>query len=208
MIIYKITNKITKKFYIGKTERTLFARWKAHCRDALHNKSKTYFHRSIRKHGAHNFACKIIMRADNIDKLNKLEEHFISKWNSTESKIGYNGTSGGDGGVPNKQSRRKISQALSGRPKPPITEEHRRNLSEANKGQKRTKEQIIKMSKALKGRVFSDEHKRNIGKVTRGKKQAKEHVRKRVESRAEYKHSDETKRKISEARLKIIRNNR
>ena len=48
MYIYKITNKINNKIYIGQTIRPVEDRWKRHINDALNNILDTHFARAIR----------------------------------------------------------------------------------------------------------------------------------------------------------------
>ena len=45
--IYKVTNKVTGKSYIGQTRYTVEFRWRQH----QHKKDNTYFHNSIKKYG-------------------------------------------------------------------------------------------------------------------------------------------------------------
>lgn len=55
--IYKITNQINGKIYIGQTKYTSEWRWKTHLRDAFDEKSQNYnviLHRAIRKYGIEN----------------------------------------------------------------------------------------------------------------------------------------------------------
>lgn len=94
-IIYKITNKINNKIYIGKTSRDLNTRWKEHLREAKNiNNIKLY--NAIRKYGEENFICEIV--EDNIPSniLNNKESYYITLYNSKNN--GYNETNGGDGG--------------------------------------------------------------------------------------------------------------
>ena len=46
-IIYKITNKVNNKSYIGQTRYSLEFRWRQH----QHKKDNTYFHNAIKKYG-------------------------------------------------------------------------------------------------------------------------------------------------------------
>lgn len=89
-IIYKVTNKVNGKSYIGQTRYTLEFRWRQH----LHKKDNVYFHNAIKKYGAENFSLEVLEECD-VDKLNSREIFYIAKYNTFEN--GYNLTLGGDG---------------------------------------------------------------------------------------------------------------
>lgn len=89
-IIYKITNKVNGKSYIGQTRYTLEFRWKQH----LHKRDNAYFHNAIHKYGEDNFQLEILEECD-IELLNSREIYYIAKYNTF--KEGYNLTIGGDG---------------------------------------------------------------------------------------------------------------
>lgn len=89
-IIYKITNKVNGKSYIGQTRYTLEFRWRQH----IHKKDNTYFHNAIRKYGEDNFIKEILEECD-VNYLNSREIFYIAKYNTF--KEGYNLTIGGDG---------------------------------------------------------------------------------------------------------------
>ena len=76
--IYKITNDINGKIYIGQTTRTVEKRWKEHLYLAKKD-SSLYLHRSMRKYDARNFSIEIIGISSNIDTLNKYEQRVITK---------------------------------------------------------------------------------------------------------------------------------
>ena len=90
MIVYKITNKINGKCYIGQTIRTLKERFNRHKKDALSNKLDTHFARALRKYGPDNFYAEIIEEVDNQELLTKREYYWINFYNSV--KNGYNET--------------------------------------------------------------------------------------------------------------------
>lgn len=94
MIIYKVTNLINKKVYIGQTIRPLNTRWKQHLRDSKVIGFPIY--RSIRKHGIDNFKVEEIDGANSQEELNYLETHYIHKYDSLISKNGYNCNTGGN----------------------------------------------------------------------------------------------------------------
>ena len=89
-IIYKITNKVNGKSYIGQTRYTIEFRWKQH----QHKKDNTYFHNAIKKYGIENFSIEILEEC-NINDLNSREIFYIAKYDTFNN--GYNLTIGGDG---------------------------------------------------------------------------------------------------------------
>jgi group I intron endonuclease len=97
-IVYKITNKINGKKYIGKTEYSLEHRWNRHLSSAR-NGSKFRFHSAIRKYGEDCWDLSVIETYQTEDEnlINEKESHFINLFES-DTKKGYNATSGGTGG--------------------------------------------------------------------------------------------------------------
>lgn len=99
--IYKITNRINSKSYIGQTLRTCEERWYEHTKNYTLEKSSNSLYRAFKKYGIDNFTFEIICKIEeqNIeklqDKLNSLEIHYIKKYN-THSHNGYNRTDGGN----------------------------------------------------------------------------------------------------------------
>ena len=90
MIIYKITNKVNSKFYIGKTTKSAEERFKRHFYN--HKTQNTYLYKSMRKHGFENF-CIEILEETNIIDIDSREIYWIE-----ELSPHYNMTKGGDGG--------------------------------------------------------------------------------------------------------------
>lgn len=86
-IIYKITNNINGKVYIGETVRTLNARWNGHMYKAR-NGSKEHLYAAIRYYGEENFFIEEIDRCPN-EKRFEIETSYIIKYNSLEPN-GYN----------------------------------------------------------------------------------------------------------------------
>lgn len=93
MYIYKITNKINNKIYIGQTTKTINLRWQRHCTDALSNRTNTKFAKAIRKYGKDNFIVEKIDTAQNKEELNQKEIYWINYYNSILE--GYNSVDGG-----------------------------------------------------------------------------------------------------------------
>ena len=90
MIIYKITNKVNGKIYIGKTKNKLNSRWNGHKTTALTRKTDTCISRSIRKYGVDNFEIIQIDTATTLSELKRKEYYWIKHYNSTDKNIGYN----------------------------------------------------------------------------------------------------------------------
>ncbi len=88
MIIYKTTNLINGKIYIGKDSKN----------DPNYFGSGLLLRQSIKKYGKKNFKKEIIDFADSVKGLNEKEIYWIAFYNSTNKEIGYNLTPGGFGG--------------------------------------------------------------------------------------------------------------
>ncbi len=93
--IYKITNLINQKIYIGKTTTTIEDRWKSHWKDSTRiNISNRPLYKAFNKYGKDNFKIEQLEECS-IDELNDKEIYWIEKLGSF--KYGYNATQGGDG---------------------------------------------------------------------------------------------------------------
>jgi group I intron endonuclease len=89
--IYKITNNINGKVYIGQTIQPIKERFYRHCaRACSEDESNMAIHKAIRKYGKENFTLELLEETDN---LNEREIYYISKYDSF--KNGYNSTKGG-----------------------------------------------------------------------------------------------------------------
>ena len=91
MEIYKITNLINNKVYIGQTIRPISQRFHRHINDAMNNILDTHFARAIRKYGPDNWKIESIDTAETQEELNQKEQYWINYYNSVIE--GYNETS-------------------------------------------------------------------------------------------------------------------
>lgn len=147
MIIYKATNKVNGKCYIGQTRHSIEVRKRKHLLCARKG-VKTNFYKAIRKYGADNFEWEIVCSTNDKQKLNELETFYITKYDSI--KNGYNMVDGGDNNVMDIESvktkhdevmrspevRKKISDTMKSKIANGefFTVEHRKKLSEKAKG--------------------------------------------------------------------------
>lgn len=98
--IYKITNNINGKFYIGKSNN-IERRWKEHCSPTRYKYSNIPLEWAIHKYGKENFSLEILQECS-IDKLDSLETYWINKTNAIED--GYNCNKGGEKGTRGEQN--------------------------------------------------------------------------------------------------------
>lgn len=104
--IYKITNKVNGKIYIGETTRTVQIRWNQHKTRAKDKRYTEYLYLAMRKYGIENFAVEQIAECADEDRF-KVETEYITKLRSYvgfEDCNGYNLVLSQDGPAPiNKQ---------------------------------------------------------------------------------------------------------
>ena len=185
MIIYKITNKINGKVYIGQTINTLNRRWKQHCQT-----TQCYcrlLHNAIAKYGKENFTVEQIDVACDRDELDQKEIYWIKHYDSMNPKKGYNLLGGGNKNhIVSEETRRKISDAQKGEKHwcygKHQSDEFKQKLSEINKGKRLSEETKLKMSESRKGekaywfgKQFSEEHRKKLSEVRKGMNKGENH---------------------------------
>lgn len=93
--IYKITNNINGKCYIGKTLNSIEERWKEHLYDYQKLRCKDRpLYRAFNKYGIENFSIEQVEECEE-NVLSEREQYWIKYYNSYH--YGYNATLGGDG---------------------------------------------------------------------------------------------------------------
>jgi len=230
MYIYKTTNLITGKIYIGKCQRSI-------------EKSIDYFGSgkaitaSIKKHGKELFVKEILQVCESIKELFDAEREWVIKLDSTNQAIGYNIM------IPKSHSwsiykeidpekynsiRKKLSESvkksyeknplLKELRKNPKTEKTRKKISDALIGHEVSEAAREKLRQINLGKPLSEEHKNNISKSITGEKNpfygkthSKETMKKILETRGSYKgennpffgktHSEKTREKLRQANL-------
>lgn len=92
-VIYKITNKINGKIYIGKTFQKVELRFRQHYKI----NEPTLIHKAMVKYGIDNFSLDILYSSLDKDDINNKEAYYIEYYDSRNKNIGYNICKGGEG---------------------------------------------------------------------------------------------------------------
>ena len=190
--IYKITNNINGKIYVGLHKYNLDKL------DESYWGSGKIISRAIQKEGKENFSREILEWCYDRQTLKAREIYWINKLNARNSNIGYNLAPGGDGGDLGEEIRKHQSEVQSGTNHwnygKNLSEETKRKISESHKGIKHTDECKKRMSQLkkeyYKSHVVSEDTRRKIsegnknvspevnymrGSSNRGKKFSEEH---------------------------------
>lgn len=146
--IYLIENKVNNKKYFGQTTLAFNRRYSGgRWWEKTHN---THLKSSIKKYGIDNFTVnERYAVAYSKEDLDELEDYFINKYKTTDSRYGYNKKSGGAYGKHTLESRIKMSNA--------------------HLGQEMSSDKREEVSSKLKGRTLSEDHKLKISEANRSK---------------------------------------
>ncbi len=193
-VIYKITNKVNGKVYIGQTTRGFKKRYGGNLLSTTNNHLK----RAIYKYGLESFTIiEVYDIAFSKTELNIKEMIYICLYGSYKYQYGYNKTYGGEGGTHTEETRKKLSKSLKGRK---LSKEHIQNMSRSMKGKKHTDETRKKLSEVKKGKELSLEHKKKISEAVKKAMNRPEIKEKISEAMKGKMTSIEHRKKISEAR--------
>jgi group I intron endonuclease len=111
--VYIATNGVTGKVYIGKTVQELRKRKNIHHFYARRGSKKFfYFQRAIEKYGKDAFSWEILFQSNDDKVLCQRETLFIAAYDSQNPERGYNLCSGGEGSIPNEETKAKIREAV------------------------------------------------------------------------------------------------
>lgn len=162
--IYKWTNKINGKVYIGKSVN-LYGRIRSY---PNHLNKTDKISRAFKKYGIENFLLEIIETYPNrtpfIEKyILERERFWIVFYRATDQQIGYNTVIFGTDmtGIPcSELTKARISAALTGKKR---TDESRKRMSQKGKGRKLSESWKNSISKGLMGRKVSKETRLRIG---------------------------------------------
>lgn len=129
--IYKTTNLINGKIYIGQHKKSFF--------DPKYKGSGKIFQEALKKYGKENFEVIMLEAFDTFEELNAAEIRYIKMFDARNSDLGYNLAEGGNlfsnnyhqGMAGKKQTtfqKEQVRRALTGKPK---SDEARKHMSEA-----------------------------------------------------------------------------
>lgn len=156
MNIYKITNKLNGKSYIGQSKEAE-RRFKMHKWRANNLTYTNTIYQAMRKHGVDNFSFEIIEECASPEELNEAEKFWIAYYDTYNR--GYNMTEGGDkpplqtgkqcvlGYHHTEDAKKRIGEAAKGNTRAKgyrHTEEAKRRIAEAAKG--RTAKKVLQMN--------------------------------------------------------------
>lgn len=176
MYIYKTTNLINNKIYIGQTIHD----------DPKYLGGGRLIKMAIEKYGRENFTKEILETCSKREDLSGREIYWIKKLNSRDPKIGYNMAEGGSSFYVTEESKKKVSESLKGkyvgknsfRYGIKLTEEHKKIISESNLGKKISDETRKKMSESRIGITYSPETRKKMSDSHIGKILSEEHKEK------------------------------
>jgi group I intron endonuclease len=183
MYIYKITNLINNKIYIGQTY-SIRERWYRY-RSSVKREvdSSMMIVRSMIKHGIENFKIEEIEKCKNRNESNIREKYYIELYDARNTNVGYNIALGGDSQWQSAEIIAKIQEGrkkyfeLHGNPRKgvPLSEEHKKAISIASMGKPGTnlgrvfsQEWKDKLSDSNSGRVATEEQRKNCSESHMG----------------------------------------
>lgn len=193
--LYKVTNKINGKIYIGQTIQP-DKRWYDHRRESAN--PKVPFHFAIKKHGAHNFEFEVIASCKNWEDANYIETELVKQYDSfIANGKGYNATLGGMNAPKSEEWRQAMKDYWANLPSEEWNEINQKRSVSFTKyikenghialGTKRTPEQSQNLSRARREHPvkYTDEIRKNMSEAHMGYKDSEETKQRKSESATE-----------------------
>lgn len=156
-LIYKATNKIDGKIYIGQTIYTLRTRRREH--ERVVGIKTDYFHNAINKYGKENFNWIILDYAESQEELDEKEIFYIKKFRSFVDFYDANGYNLMLGTAVSESTKKKLSDAGKNRK---VSEETKTKLSKTSVGKKHSLETRKKIAMSMTGKKHSNETRLKI----------------------------------------------
>lgn len=183
MVIYKITNQLNSKIYIGQDKHN----------NPNYLGSGKILHLAIKKYGTENFIKEIIEECKSKEHLNERERYWINFYKSTDRNIGYNIALGGDGG-----------DTISNHPdKDLIRQKHSEWMQENNstRGRKKSEDEIERWKLSYIGKYRGVNNPNFGSKRTESSKDKMSEARKQWWNNLSDTEREDFSKKISEANI-------
>lgn len=211
--IYKITNKINNKAYVGQSI-DIYTRWTTHINLLNTNKHHNeYLQNEWNIFGEENFYFNILEEC-NVNILDERERYYIILFDSINNNNGYNFATGGrsnftfndeilckmsesqTGRVHSEETKKKISKGNKGKV---LSEDTIAKIRESHKRENLSQETLDKMSAAKKGKSLSEEHRKKLSEAGRNRIVSEETRKKLSQSNMGHEVSEETREKLRKA---------
>ncbi len=157
-IVYKITNAINNKVYIGVTQHPLKKRWQQHKCNA--NKKSYHLYNAMKKYGFDNFNIEVFFEVNTKKEMLDKEIELISLHKSNDRRYGYNNSTGGEssrkGCKLTQEQKNKISHYQKHRKRKPHSEKTKMKMREKAKG----RDMSLAVSASAKKRKGKPSHNR------------------------------------------------
>jgi len=210
--IYKITNKIDGKVYIGQSFNPAY-RWYRHKYNSICYSETQLIAKSLRKFGIQNFKFEVIAGCIGKNNTNLTEEYYIALFDSTNINKGYNVYANTNVVARSSEIFKKISESLkifyqsnnSWLKGKNLSEKWKENISKAsmgklgtNTGKILTPEWRANISKALVGKSLSNQHIASLSKSHLGLSASNRKITFKMaeELRQEYKNNKITQKQL------------
>jgi group I intron endonuclease len=161
VLVYKITNLINGKIYIGQTKKKVSRRFNEHTR------TQYPIGQALRKYGEENFKIEVLVQCPDVEYSDYVEVELIKAYNCVAPN-GYNLASGGKYFEHCDETKRKLSEKAKERG---INPELTKLAAKVTTGVPRTEEVKRKISEAQKGKKLSESHLENLRASMKNKKQ-------------------------------------
>jgi group I intron endonuclease len=180
--MYKITNIVNQKVYIGQTNNPIL-RWSQHKSNAKYNRGNQVITRALTKYGSNVFTFEVIAMCLTQLDADVTEEQLIQQYDSRNTNKGYNISAGGNTTPRTPEMLAKLSDSLRKYYKThdgwlkgkKLSKEWKENISRVsigkpgtNNGRKFPKEWKEKISNSLTGKPLSNEHKKKLSESHSG----------------------------------------
>jgi len=201
MIVYKTTNLINGKIYIGQDSKN----------NENYYGSGILILRAIEKFGIENFSKEILEECNSKSELDESERRWIKYYNSQDKNIGYNIVPGGTGGptrLGQKNSKEQNEKISASNMNKKMSEEAKSKISRSkkgkpahNRGSTSSEETREKIRKSKLGKKASIETRKKLSEIKKGKKLSQETKEKLKTTYSRLSKEDQEKRKKN---VKII----